>query len=432
MTSTGHISSESHRTPPVALKNGNKVIHNELNASDDFVPVLIKTKDTIMKIKVDIKAPKGVNTSSASYESYNKVHRARIEQIKHVCSDKHLFENTMLTGHSKVIFYKSENYNFSYCKVPKSGSTFWTRAFGILKRGLSYGNFIFKLSRRNVHNTMLQYMTDVQNIINEKSRTILVSRDPYSRLFSAYVDKSYLLLMKSLNFQIRHIQGDYDITNISTCPTDVTFQEFLDWIISQARQGKTLDRHWSPVYSLCRPCEINSFILVKQETFAKDVEFALQQVGVEKDKFDYITQALHDHRAELSLPGIIDTLFLTASNLVTRKCLGYLKFSKRVWVSLQIQGFIDKQIDFPNDKINETRLAYSKYLTDIVLQTMRDFPLRSSQSQHQRYEYLYQAYQTIKPETIKGIQELYKHDFVLFGYNTEPPTKYFDTKWYYQ
>ena len=362
------------------------------------------------------------NEKEESLESIEDTHNARIRIIKDVCSKKDLFTNMSYKGITSKSFYGSQNYNFTYCKVPKSGSTFWTRTFGVLEYGVNYGELMFKLARNKVHSKNGRFVKSIDKVIKEQSRTILVSRDPFSRLFSAYIDKSFLFLMTKLNFIIRDIPNE-EITTKKSCPTDLTFEDFLDWIITTGKGGKSLNSHWAPIFSLCLPCAVNSFILVKQETFGQDVEYALKKVGVEKEKLDYIAQALHDHRAELSLPGIIDTLFIKTNNSVTRNCLDYMKYSRRIWISLQIQGFIDEHAKFPVEKFNQTNLGNSTYCTQIVLQTIRDFPMTSKQKKEQRHRYLYKAYEAIKPETIQGIQELYKQDFELFEYSNLPPTQ---------
>jgi hypothetical protein len=57
----------------------------------------------------------------------------------------------------------------------------------------------------------------------------------------------------------------------------------------------------------------------------------------------------------------------------------------------------------------------SSYLSDIALETIREHPLTSQQTKLQRHRYLYNAYSSIKLETVQGIQ----------GINTT--LKYLDT-----
>ena len=429
--STASISSKSNSSPSQALNKGlNETLFNGVytNVSQDFDPTATNLEETVVHLHNDTKYKLiAIDTREDRLESIEDMHTARIQRIKDKCSDKEVIMNMTYKGKTTKIFYGSENYNFTYCKVPKSGSTFWTKTFGILRFGLHYGESMFKLARYKIHNKMGSFVKETSKVIMEKSRTVLVSRDPFSRLFSAYIDKSFLLLKTTMNFKIRGIP-DEAIRSGKSCSVDLTFQEFLDWIISQGKSGKVLDRHWSPIFSLCLPCDVNSFILIKQESFSQDVEYALKKVGVEKEKLDYIAQALHDHRAELSLPGIIDTLFMTANKSIIKYCLGYIKYSRRIWISLQIQGFIDEHVEFPVEKFDQINMGNSTYFTQVALQTLLDFPLTSKQQKQQRHRYLYKAYQAIKSETIQGIQELYKQDFELFGYSILPPTEGMEIK----
>ena len=95
---------------------------------------------------------------------------------------------------------------------------------------------------------------------------------------SAYVDKFFIPLMFSLNRKvIQYLSIDEDV---SFCQTNVTFQAFLDFITGQAYDGKALDQHQATSFSLCRPYDVNRFILVKQDSFARDVAHVLQGVRV--------------------------------------------------------------------------------------------------------------------------------------------------------
>ena len=151
------------------------------------------------------------------------------------------------------------------------------------------------------------------------SRTVLVSRDPYTRLFSAFIDKMFLPLMYGAAVSIVQRQRMPNNRNIS-CANDITFEEFLSDIIDGAREGKSLNRHWAPQFALCNPCEINVLSLVKQETFSADVEYVLKEVGVAKDEFDVIHDALHDHNIDVTIPGIVATIPARAAHAV-KNCM---------------------------------------------------------------------------------------------------------------
>ena len=170
---------------------------------------------------------------------------------------------------------------------------------------------IFGFNRSSVHVSLggadlINFESDTRR----HSRTVLVSRDPYSRLFSAFIDKMFLPLMYGTAVGIVQRQRTYQKRK-SSCANDITFEEFLSDIVDSASKGKSLDRHWTPTFSLCKPCDVNPLSIVKQETFSADVEYVLKEVRVTNDEFDVIYEALHDHRIDATIPGIVATVTRT-------------------------------------------------------------------------------------------------------------------------
>ena len=106
--------------------------------------------------------------------------------------------------------YFSPKYNFSYCKVTKIGSSFWTQVFSVLLKGPSFAKEIFRMNRNLIHNKFRnQNVVPYNSDERRRSRSILLSRDPYTRLFSSFVDKLFLPLFyvpaKSIIKRQRHL-----------------------------------------------------------------------------------------------------------------------------------------------------------------------------------------------------------------------------------
>ena len=183
----------------------------------------------------------------------------------------------------------SSKYNFKYCKVPKVGCSFWTQAITVLNNGAAVADNVFGIPRKSVH-IKLTSPNRVKFDSNErqKSRSVLVSRDPYSRLYSAFLDKIFLQ-RRGLRKLTRN---NMHYTDNVTCGPEITFQEFLHDILKAAFEGKQLNRHWAPIMSLCNPCNVTPFTLVKQESFSADVEFALKEIGVAANVVKVIQDAI--------------------------------------------------------------------------------------------------------------------------------------------
>ena len=112
-------------------------------------------------------------------------------------------------------------------------------------------------SREDIHT--LENRHDVRGVRKSKSkstRMILSARNPYTRLFSAYIDRMYI---PSTSISVRG-------KNDPKCKMEITFSGFLQYVVNNTRQG-IFDYHWSPVFYLCKPCEINPAFVLKQETF---------------------------------------------------------------------------------------------------------------------------------------------------------------------
>ena len=351
-------------------------------------------------------------------ELLRREQQRRLRHLRSACANETLFMNQVYPGESKPRFDYSFKYNLSYCKVPKVGSSFWTQAFIVLRRGWAEGEKVFELARASIHKLnagSLEGLTE--NIL--KSRSVVVARDPYSRLFSAYIDKMFLPLLYVVAEQaVRHQRGL--AKDELTCPESITFQEFLNHIIQKVlAEGKRVNDHWAPIFSLCNPCEINVLSLVKQESFSTDVEYTLREIGLAEEEYTVIHDALHDRRIESTITGIVQTVLTLTST--GRRCMNSVMIAERIWRSFQIQGYLRDDLPFPSDVIDSENKANSTmFLSEVILRTIKENPLTPDESIRQRRRALETAYEIISEKTIMHIQDIYKQDFELFGYPLEP------------
>ena len=121
---------------------------------------------------------------------------------------------------------------------------------------------------------------------------------------------------------------------------------------------------------------------MKQESFSTDVEFVLQEIRIASDEFEVIHDALHDHRIEATVPGIIQTV-------LSRKpqCKTKLDVARELWLSFQIQGYIKDDISFPDKFINSDESVNREFLTDLIMNTIRENALTTEESKQQRHRY---------------------------------------------
>ncbi|XP_052252149.1 uncharacterized protein LOC127858856 [Dreissena polymorpha] len=315
-------------------------------------------------------------------------------------------------------FFHSKVYNIAYCKVPKVGSTFWTLLFTTLDNGVDFGKKLLEKKRSSLHNGRYTFSSSFTYVKSAKVATILPTRDPYSRLFSAFIDKSYLPIRINTNYAVLSIQ------NKSLCATDVSFQEFLNWILNEAKVGKSLDQHWAPIYSICGSCEVNAQYIVKQETFTNDIGVILQKLNVSSEKYNFIMHTLEGKRIQSSLPGIVATILDRSSAPEINRCMPWLEVTRRIWRSFQIQGFIREDRGYPQDTFESIRNSSDPSLvSDIILAEIFKYTLSSEERKIQRENALRKAYEGVSKDVVDVIKDLYSVDFSIYGYSNIPPNE---------
>ncbi|KAL4216281.1 hypothetical protein ACF0H5_024006 [Mactra antiquata] len=204
------------------------------------------------------------------------------------------------------------------------------------------------------------------------------------------------------------------------CPTNVTFQEFLQFVVQSVKLGQTLDRHYAPIVSMCLPCQVNAKYLVKQETFAADTVSVLEDIGVEQNKLEVITSALHENRIENTIPGIVKTAYGRL-----RKIMNGSKMAETIWKSFQIQGYIPDAVDLPEPRFqSEDDYKNCKYFIDVVMETIKTHKMTSEKSKRQRQKVLVNAYRNIDRSLLDHLKEIYEIDITMFGYKELPPDEY--------
>ena len=234
-------------------------------------------------------------------------------------------------------------------------------------------------------------------------------------MFSAFIDKMFLPEAYSEAVSIIQRQRK---TN-SSCANDITFEEFLKDIIESVRKRKRLDMHWAPIDNLCHPCDVNAFAIVKLETFTADVEYVLKEVGIADEEFEVIKDALHEHRLETSIPGLVKEV----THVHVERCMDRIDVARRIWKAFQIQGHIHDDILFPTKTIDTSEKARNpEFLTKVILETIKKHPMSHNEANLQRRRALVKAFDGVGKDILDEVKELYKQDFILFDYSTKPPT----------
>lgn len=248
----------------------------------------------------------------------------------------------------------------------------------------------------------------VQNRVMSHGMNVMFVREPYSRLWSAYLDKFYLPdFWSKLGPLFRQEQRSHCINNIS-------FNEFLIYIV---KHSKHLDLHWAPISQICDICQVKYDVIGKMETFIEDSRYILKHIGSEK--------SIDVRQIDTTTREMEEIQLLTKYNFKftrnKRKCFERTIIAKRLWRTFQMNGYIHDSMVFPLEMINNQSF-YSKALSEF---TKYAFEALEKQNQlfldpkPQRREYMMNAYKSIPMQLLIKVKALYRYDFEMFGYNAD-------------
>ncbi|CAF4776847.1 unnamed protein product [Pieris macdunnoughi] len=185
-------------------------------------------------------------------------------------------------------FFVDHEHNLVWCNIFKAASSSWLYKFNILggyeKKFLSRSRYTpLTLARRKFPRPSEDELRDAINTPGVIS--LLVVREPFVRLLSAYRDKLenisppfYRKLARTIVTEHRDAASKI-LGNIKSFGP--TFYEFVAYLISK-QKSKTIsfDEHWAPYYEFCSPCAINFTVISKVETLSMDSSYVIQQLGL--------------------------------------------------------------------------------------------------------------------------------------------------------
>lgn len=279
---------------------------------------------------------------------------------------------------------------------------------------LTSGHSAVDKSRLSVHSRTELAHLNTTNIWP----TVTTARNPYSRLYSAYVDKIFLPNIYNTSRIIRaHLLNQ---TSHDLCGNDVTFEQFLDFIIRTSKSQEVLNRHWAPINSMCHLCTNDNHMIVKQESFSDDIEDLLDSLHVTGETFDRVKSLMGQSRLESTIPGIVKVVLSKRSEYLD--CLSGMNVLEKLWKSFQIQGYISDNMPFPSGEISTVSDEVSvDVYSDFFVQKAKTSGVSKENSKLQRNRYLTNAYKEVSQETIEEIKRLYKADFLMFDYSMDLP-----------
>ncbi|OWF51002.1 uncharacterized protein LOC110449800 [Mizuhopecten yessoensis] len=321
----------------------------------------------------------------------------------------------------RPIYFFAKSKSLAFCKVPKAGSTFVGTVVAALELRKKPGN-MFHMSLAIVHGQNEVDFSTLSKYSSSVVKKILVTRNPYTRLFSAFTDKYFVLGARPKTIATKKGKGRFEMRN-GYCGYDISFQEFLDYFTDLHIAGKEVEEHTMPVSSLCYPCMVHYNILCKQETLTADIEYVLSVTNISEPRRQTVMELIRSK-------SLNDTIYASVSyhmlyfNLYPNDCSSKILLMEKVWKVFQLQGYISLSLTFPINSFQNLTDFDAENVTTLILEQIQSRPLSKSQMSKQRQIALAEAYSSIKPSTIARVQRMFAQDFHLFGYDKTIPTRH--------
>ncbi|KAK7086210.1 hypothetical protein SK128_014256 [Halocaridina rubra] len=162
------------------------------------------------------------------------------------------------------------------CFNAKVGTSTWTQYLleagfpGLLKKTIHWHATAEKLLKPP-HS---RHSNEAILLMKNYTKIILV-RDPFARIVSAYLDK---IAMKRFKKICRFIIGKYRQEGSEKAQSPPTFEEFVRFLVDHtpstdniwAKRNHRSDRHWFHYYANCAPCDIHYDVVATMESVHND------------------------------------------------------------------------------------------------------------------------------------------------------------------
>lgn len=174
------------------------------------------------------------------------------------------------------------------CLVAKAACTTWMR----LLLQLTGNPDAVKLTsgdRHQMHTSAVAFLVRFDRISTSMRHHYLTGdyykamfvREPLERLISAYRDKmlratDYYLTVRS---EVKRMFRPNVSVSSPEFARNVTFAEFVRYVLWEREHRAPVDVHWRPQYDVCRPCHIKYDYLGYYETMHNDAKDVLRKIA---------------------------------------------------------------------------------------------------------------------------------------------------------
>ncbi|XP_071097009.1 carbohydrate sulfotransferase 11-like [Haliotis cracherodii] len=350
---------------------------------------------------------------------------AMIEQqrTRHELIAKHCQSDPPGTATSVVIDPRSM---VSFCQSHKIASTFWLRVFHFLHYYNPEYNITrfnpFTVSKYDVH--LSPKKLRLYNLDNAENRNLIFMttrfmfvREPYTRLWSLFLDKFVILdkfFLQTFGSLILRRKGHHIKNPFKMCRTDystVSFQDFLDLIVHWDNETLgAMDDHFGTVMDHCSPCRFKPDFVGKLETFDSDSKYILQLLGL--NGFVKVMEQT-DHVLE-EMRMLVDYNYLVFERNF-KSC--FVHCVKRLLDAFQMNGYLSRRsVERLKSKLPLSKRILTREITSEYQHSNRTF----SQMTKAKRKWRVHAYGKIRRDTLLAIERIYEKELLTFGYDPYP------------
>ncbi|VDI70971.1 chondroitin 4-sulfotransferase 11 [Mytilus galloprovincialis] len=330
--------------------------------------------------------------------------KQRLDRLSRICKQKpNTFKHKSKRNPYIFNTFVSDRHNLIFCQIQKAASTFW---------------------KRIIFNQTTPGTRGLPSIINlgvaeDKFKhyfKFLFVRDPYNRLFSGYIDKLFnpnVMYWKAVGIPAKRLSNP---EAKRSCGHDVTFSEFINYIIALEKTPDRRDRHFFSMYEHCAPCEHKIDYIGKMETFRNDSKFILDTLKMDNNNIRNQFEYMLSNSSINEIINIANRLFQFKTKIL--KCMTMYDAVLRIWRQLQMKGILSRQIVIPFKPDTVVKLTKSKFIKT-VLEAYKSSKSDVSKKNNKQDAFS-EAYSTVPRQTLMRLKQVVENDCVLFGYETEP------------
>ncbi|XP_046372892.2 carbohydrate sulfotransferase 8-like [Haliotis rufescens] len=317
-----------------------------------------------------------------------------------------------------ILTHPKKHKTSAMCVIQKAGSTYWNYVVAVYRRHTqtmigedSHSKIVIgiKQTKLNTPHTLLTFV-----------------RNPYTRLLSGYVDKIFSInpmYWKKVGSKAAETVRGKEISSAgnASCGSDVTFAEFVDFILYSNDNKMDIDRHFNPIHRHCGFCNVDYDYIGKMETFVDDMVFVSDVMGLLK--YDKSREAV----IHWGLEGVHHMIYSNAFNVFTsrrlqmERCGVTLIEGLRVtWKRWQIRGMISMDLPFPL-KADENHVTFERF-NELAQKAHNESDPKVLSEGKKRA--LREAYGSLTYEAKVRLRKLFEPEFQMFEYDPMPDYVY--------